>query len=111
MSSKILLFLWAFLISISAFASGNVLLDGKKIKNLAEMQNILEKNLQLPPNSGKDLDDVYEVLVSDYKAESIVRIKHMAALRKKIGEQYIEDLIEVVGQASDENAHVVLILE
>lgn len=111
MKCKILFSLMMMLFSLSTFASGKVLLDGKKIKNLAEMHRLLEKQLQIPANSGKDLDAVYDVLLSDYKAESIVRVKHLEILRKKMGEEYIDEFIEVVGMASEDNAHVVLMLE
>lgn len=111
MNSKILFSLLMLSFSLTTFASGKILLDGKKIKNLAEMQRLLEKQLQLPTNSGKDLNAVYDVLLADYKAESIVRVKHLEILRKKMGEQYIDDFIEVVSLASEDNAHVILILE
>ena len=83
MKCKILFSVLMLLFSLSTFGSGRVLLDGKKIKNLAEMHRLLEKQLKVPVNSGNDLDAVYDVLLADYKAESIVRVKHLEILQKK----------------------------
>lgn len=97
--------------SFNCLAKGNVLIDGKKIKTREDMQHLLEKQLQLPLNSGRDLNVVYDELLSDLKSESIVRLKHVASLRSKAGDQFVDDFIEAVSEVSEENTHVVLVLE
>jgi RNAse (barnase) inhibitor barstar len=111
MRFKILISLSVVFFSVTAFAKGNVLIDGKKIKTREDMQHLIEKQLQLPNNSGKDLDAVYDELMSDINSESIVRLKHLASLRSKVGVEYVDEFIEAVSEASDENARVVLVLE
>ena len=111
MKSKILLLIVLTFYVSSVMASGNVLIDGKTVKNKEDMQRILEKQLHFPTNYGKDLNNIYDGLLADFKSESVVRIKHLDVLRKKIGEQYIDEFIEVVGLAANDNLHVVLILE
>ena len=108
---RILVSLCILSFSINGFAAGNVQIDGKKIKNREDMQRLLEKQLHFPTNYDKVPDAVYEVLLADLKTESIVRIKHLEILRKKLGEQYVDDFIEAVDFAAEENIHVVLILE
>jgi RNAse (barnase) inhibitor barstar len=95
----------------SVFSSENIQLDGKHIKSRDELQRILEKQLRLPINSAKNFDEVYNVLLADMKTESVVRIKHLEILKNKLGDQYIEDFIEVVNLAAEDNLHVILILE
>jgi RNAse (barnase) inhibitor barstar len=108
---KIVALLFMMTLTIDTFAAGKVFLDGKKLKNREEMQLLLEKELMMPANTSKNFGAVYDVLLADYKTESLVRIKHLEILRKKMGKAYIEDFIEIVGQAAEDNAHVILILE
>jgi RNAse (barnase) inhibitor barstar len=111
MSLKVLALLFTMTLSIETFAAGKVFLDGKKLKNRDEMQLLLEKELMMPAHASKNFGAVYDVLLADYKTESLVRIKHLEILRKKMGAEYIEDFIEIVGQAAEDNAHVILIME
>ena len=99
------------MLSFNAFCSGNVFIDGKKVKNNEDLQILLRKQLNLPPHFDKGLNDIYEGLLADLKSDHIVRIKNVSFLKKKLGEQYVNDLIGLVGLASEGNAHVVLILE
>jgi len=97
--------------SIGCFAKGNVFIDGKKIKTREDMQRLLEKQMQLPANAGKDLDAIYAELLSESKSASVVRLKHLDSLKRKTGDQYVEDFIDAVNMAAEENAKVILVLE
>jgi RNAse (barnase) inhibitor barstar len=111
MKYKILVLLFLVIFSAQLLASSNIVIDGKKTKNREEMQIQIEKQLEMRRNSGKDFEAIYEILQSDLKSESIIRIKHLDILRKKLGEQYVQDFIETIGRAAEDNLHVVLIIE
>jgi RNAse (barnase) inhibitor barstar len=111
MKYKATLLLSVVIFSTQIYSSTNVIIDGKKIKNRNEMQIQLEKQLEMHRNSGKEIETVYETLLSDFKTESVIRIKHLESLRAKLGEQYVQDFIEMVSRASEDNLHVVLIIE
>lgn len=100
-----------FTVSLNTFAATNVLIDGKKFRANEDLPSVFRKQMNMPAVQNKNLDSVYDVLLSDFKTESIVRIKNVAILRRKLGDQYVNDFIDVVNQAAEDNSRVVLILE
>ena len=96
--------------SLNVFGSGNILIDGKKIKNNEELQLLLKKQ-NINQLNNKGLDGIYESLIGDLKTDTIFKIKNLGILKSKLGEQYVNDLIEVVNLAAEDNTHVVLVLE
>ena len=97
--------------SANTFAANNILIDGKKVKNSDDLTGLLKKQMTTLTAAGKSAETAYYILQSDFKSESIVRIKNLAFLRKKIGEQYVDDFISDINEAAEENPKVVLVLE
>jgi ribonuclease inhibitor len=107
----IISFLLISIFSISAFASGVVTIDGKKIKSREILHKEFSKGLNLPNYYGKNLDALYEVLVSDYSGESVIKFKNLNILKQRIGSEYLQDLLALIGEASESNPRIILILE
>lgn len=108
---KLLGFLFAMIFSVSAFASGSVQLNGKLIKNREELHTVIAKGLNFPSYYGKNLDALYDILVSDFSGETIIKIKHLNFLRQRLGNTYTQAFLEVIGEASETNPRVILVLE
>ena len=98
-------------LSCEVFASGNVLLNGKQIKTKEELHTALAKGLNFPKYYGKNLDALYDVLSTDVSGESIIKVKNVNFLRLKLGTEFVQEFLETIGQASEENPRVILLLE
>ncbi len=108
---KLLLVFVTLTFSLQVFASGSVIINGKSIKNKAHLHEVLARGLDFPPYYGKNLDALFDILVSDFSAESVIKIKNLVFLKKKIGADYTQELLEVIGSASEANPRIILILE
>lgn len=98
-------------LSFGVYASGSVLINGKQIKSKEEVHTILAKGLNFPKYYGKNFDALYDLLITDVSGESIIKIKNANLLKIKLGAEFVQELIETIGQASEENPRVILLLE
>ena len=87
------------------------MINGKIIKNRDQLHAIFAKQLNFPSNYGKTLDSLYETLSSDFTGDCIIKIKPVNLLKAKLGSEYIDDMIQVIMDAAEENAHIILVLE
>jgi ribonuclease inhibitor len=108
---KLALLFISLTFSLQLFASGSVVLNGKNIKNKAHLHEVLARGLDFPPYYGKNLDALFDILVSDFSAESVIKIKNLVFLKKKLGSEYTQEFLEVIGAASEANPRIILILE
>ncbi len=99
------------LFSFHAFASGEVLINGKEIKNRDQLHTHIAKNLNFPRFYGRTLDSLYDVVSTDFSGESIIKIKHLNILKAKLGTDYIEGMVQSIMDAAEDNRHVILVLE
>jgi RNAse (barnase) inhibitor barstar len=99
------------LISFQVMASGSVLIDGKDIKTRDQLHNQLSKKLGFPGYYGRSLTSIYEVLSTDFRGDNIIKIKHVNLLKAKLGGEYIDGMIQSIMDASQDNSHIVLVLE
>ena len=97
--------------SANSFAANNILIDGKKVKNSDDLIGIMKKQMTTLTAAGKSAETAYYILQSSARSENIVRIKNLAILRKKMGEQYVDDFISDINEAAEDNPKVVLVLE
>lgn len=99
------------LMSFQLMAAGSVLINGKEIKSRDHLHTYLAKQLNFPTYYGKNLDSLYDVLSSDYKAQTVIKIKFVSILKSKLGADYTDALIQVIMDASEDNPRIVLLLE
>lgn len=99
------------LMSFQLMASGSVLISGKEIKSRDHLHTFLAKQLNLPTYYGKNLDSLYDVLSADYASQTIIKIKFLSILKSRLGADYIDALIQVIMDASEDNPRIVLLLE
>ena len=111
MLKKALLALSGILLSFQVLASGSVLINGKEIKNREQLHAIFAKQLNFNHLYGKTLDSLYENLSTDYSGDCIIKIKNVNLLKAKLGTDYIEAIIQAIMDASEDNPHVILVLE
>lgn len=98
-------------LSFQAMASGTVLINGKEIKSQEHLHTTLAKELNFPRQYGKNLDALYDTLITDFSGQTIIKIKFVSFLKSKLGPEYVEALIQSIMDASDDNSKVVLVLE
>lgn len=101
----------AFMYSINIFASGTAVINGKAIKTREELHTTLATSLKFPKFYGKNLDALYDTLVADTSGESIIRVKNLSILRARVGNEYVQSFLETIGDASEQNPRVILLLE
>lgn len=103
--------LGGILMSFQLLASGSALINGKEIKSQDHLHTILAKQLNFPSHYGKNLDALYDTLSSDFSGQTIIKIKSIGILKSKLGQEYIEALIQAIQDASEDNPKVVLLIE
>ncbi len=103
--------LGGMLMSLQLMASGSVLISGKEIKSRDHLHTYLAKQLNFPTYYGKNLDSLYDVLSADYANQTVIKIKFLSILKSKLGADYIDALIQVIMDASEDNPRIVLVLE
>jgi len=106
-----LIALGGMLMSFQLMASGSVLINGKEIKSRDHLHTYLAKQLNFPSYYGKNLDSLYDVLSTDYKGQTVIKIKFLGILKSKLGADYTDALIQVIMDASEDNPRIVLLLE
>lgn len=97
--------------SFSVWASGTVILNGKVIKNKEDLHKTLAKGLHFPLYYGNNLDALYDILVNDTSAESVIKLKSIDILKARVGHEYLEKFVQTINDASEENPRVILVLE
>ena len=108
---KAFLALGGMLMSFQIMAAGSVMINGKEIKSRDHLHTVLAKELSFPSYYGKNLDSLYDVLSTDFKGQTVIKIKFIQILKSKLGADYIEALIQVIMDASEDNPRIVLLLE
>ena len=103
--------LGGLLMSFQLMAAGSVLISGKEIKSRDHLHTYLAKQLNFPNYYGKNLDSLYDVLSTDYSSQTVIKIKFLSILKSKLGADYIDALIQVIMDASEDNPKIVLLLE
>lgn len=111
MLKRALLALIFILFTFEVMASGSVTLNGKVIKNREQLHDSFAKQLNFSKHYARNSDSLYEVLSSDYSGESIIKIKSVNLLRAKLGNDYIDSMIQSIMDASEENTRIILVLE
>lgn len=106
-----LIALSGMLMSFQLMASGSVLISGKEIKSRDHLHTFLAKQLKFPSYYGRNLDSLYDVLSTDFAAQTVIKIKFLSILKSKLGTDYTEALIQVILDASEDNPRIVLLLE
>ncbi len=101
----------SMLLSHQVMASGSVLINGKEIKTQEDIHLQLAKQLNFSKSYGKTLDSLYYALITDLGNQNIIKIKHLSILKSKLGADYIESLIQIISDASQDNPKVVLLIE
>jgi len=108
---KIAITLVLLVFSINIFAAGKVMINGKDIRTKEDLHTALYKNLDFPKYYGRTLDSLFDVLSTDYSGETIIHLQNVALLKKRLGNDYVEDFFQVIADASEVNPRIVLILE
>ena len=101
----------AMLMSYQVMGAGSVLINGKEVKSQEDIHIQLAKQLSFPKSYGKTLDSLYYALITDMGNQNIIKIKHLSILKSKLGADYIESLIQIISDASQDNPKVVLLVE
>ena len=99
------------MVSINSFATGTVLINGRSIKSKDDLQLALIKNLNLPKYNGKSLESLSDYLVMDSNGEYIIKVKNVEILKARLGVEYVNNLLQVITDASEENPKLILVLE
>lgn len=108
---KVLITLMFLIVTVNSFASGSVLLNGKTIKTKQDLHKILAKDLHFPKFYGNNLDALFDTLVVDVSGETIIKLKFIDIMKKRLGTEYVDTLIETLSEAADENAKVIIVFE
>ena len=108
---KAFIALGGMLMSFQIMAAGSVMINGKEIKSRDHLHTVLAKELSFPSYYGKNLDSLYDVLSTDFKGQTVIKIKFIQILKSKLGADYIEALIQVIMDASEDNPRIILLLE
>jgi RNAse (barnase) inhibitor barstar len=111
MFNKALIALVVVLFSLQAMAAGTTVINGKNIKNREQLYATFSKELNLTKTNAKSLETLYENLTSDVSGSLVIKIKNLNLLKLKIGSDYIDALVNVVVEASEENSKIVFVLE
>lgn len=99
------------MMSFQLMAAGSVLINGKEIKSREHLHTHLARELNFPSYYGRNLDSLYDVLSTDYKGQTIIKIKFLSILKSKLGADYTEALIQAIMDAAEDNPRIVLLLE
>lgn len=86
-----------------------ILVNGKKIQNKSELHDYLIKQFHLPLYYGRNLDALWDILVTKKNLEKITVI-HASYLDRILGE-YSNSLLNLFKELSDINNVEVLIFE
>lgn len=100
-----------FIISMNVFSSGTVSINGKNIKSKEELHVLLAKNLDFPKMYGKNMDSLYDVLLTDFSGESVIKVKNMNIFKARFGTEFTQSFLEVISDAAAENHRIILVLE
>jgi ribonuclease inhibitor len=103
--------LGATVMSYQAMAAGSITINGKEVKNQAQLHTMIAKELNFPNSYGKNLDALYEVLSADYSGQTMIKIKSVSILKSKLGADYVDAMVRAVSDASQDNPKIVLLLE
>jgi len=108
--NKTMLAIGGFLLSLQVMASGSILINGSEVQTKEQLHTLLSKHLNFPDYYGGNLDSLYDVLSTDFTGESVIRINHLNKLKATLGSEYVENFIQVILDASEDNPHINLIL-
>jgi ribonuclease inhibitor len=109
--NKVLAALGVLLLSFQVMASGTVLISGKEIKSRDHLHTVIAKQLNFPSYYGKNIDSLYDVLTVDVSGDNIIKIKYLNLLKAKLGSDYIENFVQAIMDAANENPRIILVLE
>ncbi|BFH62821.1 MULTISPECIES: barstar family protein [Paenibacillus] len=79
----------------------NIILDGKKIDNRAQLHAVLKEALELPDHYGNNLDALWDCLTGWVEMPLTIRWVHVQESDKKLGE-YSGQLLQLFKEAEDE---------
>jgi ribonuclease inhibitor len=97
--------------SLQAFATGTVLINGKEIKTRDQLHMLVAKQLKFPGYYAKTLDSLYDILSTDLNGDSIIKFKHLNILKARLGSEYVEDFVQTIMDAAEDNNRVIILLE
>lgn len=101
----------SLLLASNALASGTVAINAKELKSREQMLQKIAQQLNIPASHSKTLEGLYNYLSTDFTGRSIIKVKNLNLLRAKLGSDYIDDMVQVMIEASEENPRIVLLLE
>lgn len=106
-----LIFLLTLISTSQLEAKGVVRLSGKEIRSRQQLFVQMARELKFPAFFNHSLDSLYDVLITDVRGENIIKIKNLNLLKARLGDEFSDELIRTILDASEENPRLILVLE